>query len=212
MAAEVGELSPGEGFQGIIDMTKHGLINNRDRFSSPKDVQDASQRILRGLFPSWLLPAFRVMFAKPMPQVSGRMIALVTAVTCQWLMGPMEITNANTTRATLGTETGGLGIKVSRCRFLEESGCVSVCLNCCKIPTQRFFSEDMGVPMTMTPDYDDFSCQFDFLQTPLDPEMDEAYNVPCFSQCSTQRREPYLRGEDRASGNNVCADSVSRKL
>lgn len=43
-----------------------------------------------------------------------------------------------------------------RCRYLEESGCASVCLNSCKFPTQRFFMEDMGLPLTMTPNYDDF--------------------------------------------------------
>lgn len=43
-----------------------------------------------------------------------------------------------------------------RCRYLEETGCASVCLNSCKFPTQRFFMEGMGLPLTMTPNYDDF--------------------------------------------------------
>jgi Beta-carotene isomerase D27-like, C-terminal len=27
-------------------------------------------------------------------------------------------------------------MQVERCRVLEQSGCASVCVNCCKIPTQ----------------------------------------------------------------------------
>jgi hypothetical protein len=26
-------------------------------------------------------------------------------------------------------------------------------------PPQEFFAKDMGLPLTMTPNYDDFSCQ-----------------------------------------------------
>jgi hypothetical protein len=114
-----------------------------------------------------------------------------------------------------------------RCRYLEEAGCASICINSCKVPTQEFFAKDMcvrhgiiafqnwiwnwiwmhmhvsahvsvplpsplceqphrkqprldltlairptdtdlvdcsslcrGLPLTMTPNYDDFSCQF----------------------------------------------------
>jgi len=30
------------------------------------------------------------------------------------------------------------GLKIEKCRFLETSGCLSTCVNACKIPTQRF--------------------------------------------------------------------------
>ena len=36
-----------------------------------------------------------------------------------------------------------------RCRYLEETGCASVCINSCKLPTQAFFAQDMGLPLTM---------------------------------------------------------------
>lgn len=46
---------------------------------------------------------------------------------------------------------------------LKRPGCAA-CLragavNSCKVPTQEFFARDMGLPLTMTPNYDDFSCQ-----------------------------------------------------
>lgn len=52
-----------------------------------------------------------------------------------------------------------MGVLVERCRYLEQAGCVSICVNSCKVPTQEFFAKDMGLPLTMTPDYEDFSCQ-----------------------------------------------------
>ena len=75
------------------------------------------------------------------------------------------------------------GLLVKRCRFLEESGCASVCVNACKIPTQNFFLEDMGLPLTMTPDYETHECQFAFGKTPDSQEEFEAKNTPCLSRC-----------------------------
>lgn len=46
------------------------------------------------------------------------------------------------------------------CRYLEEAGCASVCINSCKVPTQAFFERHMGLPLEMKPNYEDFSCQF----------------------------------------------------
>ena len=53
----------------------------------------------------------------------------------------------------------GYGVLVQRCRYLEQSGCAAVCVNSCKVPTQEFFATKMGIPLTMTPNYEDFSCQ-----------------------------------------------------
>eukprot|EP00884_Botryococcus_braunii_P023672 jgi/Botrbrau1/998/Bobra.114_1s0036.1 len=74
-----------------------------------------------------------------------------------------------------------------RCRYLEQTGCASVCINSCKLPTQEFFAKDMGLPLTMTPNYDDFSCQFSFGMVPPPPGKDEALATPCFRQCPSKR-------------------------
>jgi hypothetical protein len=77
------------------------------------------------------------------------------------------------------------GLLVKRCRFLEESGCASICVNCCKIPTQNFFMEDMGLPLTMTPDYETHECQFSFGVVPDEQGELDARNIPCLSRCPT---------------------------
>ena len=50
------------------------------------------------------------------------------------------------------------GLLVEKCRFLETAGCARTCLHACKIPTQRFFLEEMGLPVTMLPNMTDFRC------------------------------------------------------
>ena len=48
------------------------------------------------------------------------------------------------------------GLLVEKCRFLESAGCAKTCLHACKIPTQRFFLEEMGLPVTLLPNMTDF--------------------------------------------------------
>lgn len=33
------------------------------------------------------------------------------------------------------------------------------CVNLCKSPVQTFFTEQLGMPLTMNPNFDDFSCE-----------------------------------------------------
>lgn len=82
----------------------------------------------------------------------------------------------------------GHGVAVERCRYLEQTGCAACCINSCKVPTQEFFANEMGLPLTMTPNYEDFSCQFSFGLTPPSEDEDEAFKTPCFTQCPTKRR------------------------
>ncbi|CAN0196751.1 unnamed protein product [Ascophyllum nodosum] len=77
----------------------------------------------------------------------------------------------------------GQGLLVERCRFLESAGCASICMNTCKVPTEDFFMKDMGLALEMTPNYEDFSCQFSFNKTPLPRDVDDSFRVACFEQC-----------------------------
>ncbi len=35
------------------------------------------------------------------------------------------------------------------CRYLAESNCAAMCTNLCKSPVQTFFTEELGMPLTM---------------------------------------------------------------
>ena len=75
------------------------------------------------------------------------------------------------------------GVLVKRCRILEESKCISVCMNSCKIPTQNFFQTYMGTNLTMTPNYETGECQFAFGKCPSMEEEQQIMNTPCYSIC-----------------------------
>lgn len=180
MVAHLGVDSRQQGYDAIIDLTRK--LNTR--YARAEDTQHATQNILRSLFPSWLLPAFRAMFSRPFPEFSCQLNAWVTALTCQWLMGPSKV---NDVELPDGTTAKSQGVLVERCRYLEQSGCASICINSCKAPTQRFFLEDMALPLTMTPNYEDFSCQFAFGVQPQPEVQDEAFQSACFTSCPSKQ-------------------------
>lgn len=196
-------------YDAIIDLTR--TLNTMHMH--PTDTQATTRAILISLFPLWLLPAFTVMFSRPFPEFSCRLNAWVTALTCQWLMGPCKVVDIECAD---GTVAGGMGVQVERCRYLEESGCAGVCINSCKIPTQvnmgaacvvplycgipdatrgvyaqntqEFFAQHMGLPLTMTPDYETLSCTFAFSQVPPPLGEEDAFKTPCLAMCPTARK------------------------
>lgn len=178
MAEQVGVDSnlQADNYEGLMELT--AALNAR--YSDRKQVHAIAQNVLRCLFPSWLPGAFTWMFAKPFPEFSARMNAWATMIAGVWLMGECELNDSEIDGGKIGVKQGVL---VKRCRFLEESGCASVCINSCKIPTQNFFIEDMGLPLTMTPDYETGECQFSFGLTVSSEGEFDAKKTPCISRC-----------------------------
>lgn len=182
------------GYDGLMDLVWE-LQGGR---SSARDVSAATRRVLNSLFPPGLPAAFKVLFAGPMPELSCRMNAFVTALTCKWLMGPCEV---NDVELPGGRVLPGRGVKVERCKFLEEAGCAAVCMNTCKIPTETFFREDMGLDLTMEPNYDDFSCQFSFGKQPEAATTADLHSTRCFQSCS---QKAALFDDSRGPGADPC--------
>ncbi|KAK9832816.1 hypothetical protein WJX81_004138 [Elliptochloris bilobata] len=178
MVAALGRDSSRDGYDAIVELTH--LLN---KYQTAKETQAVTRAILKSLFPPWLPAAFKVLFSRPLPGLSCQMNAYVTMLTCQWLMGPCKVNDVELDGGRIGK---GHGVLVERCRYLEETKCASVCINSCKLPTQEFFREDMGLSLTMTPDYNDFSCQFSFGRVPPPEEGDEALATPCFAHGSLQ--------------------------
>ena len=81
-------------------------------------------------------------------------------------------------------QTWRSGVQIKKCRYLEASGCVGMCVNMCQQPTQDFFSTQFGLPLTMTPNFEDLSCEMIFGQQAPVLEADSCFNQPCFAhQC-----------------------------
>ncbi|KAL3849666.1 hypothetical protein ACJIZ3_011548 [Penstemon smallii] len=181
MAQEIGWDSEKPGYDGLIDVAHRIMIGR-----SNSEATEAAVRIIKSLFPPWLLEFYKTLIT-PIAggKVAAVMVARVTAVTCQWLMGTCTV---NSVELPNGSSWSS-GVFVEKCKYLDESKCVGVCINTCKLPTQTFFKEYMGVPLLMEPNFSDFSCQFKFGLLP--PEDDSVLKEPCLETCPTanQRRK-----------------------
>lgn len=201
------------GYDGMISIVREIM----ETAPSPQAVVAKSRNTLNSLFPDWpptfglagdrvgLLFWFEVLFARPFPAFSSKLNAWVTWWAAQWLMGQCELLDLEPTSDrgsgsddddTTTTTTPRVGdggkqlVLVKRCRYLEAGSCASLCVNSCKLPTQQFFNEDMGVPMRMIPDFLTFECRFEFGVAPTLRDEDEARSVSCFSQCTSKKKRP----------------------
>ena len=157
----------------------------------PREAGRAFGTFLR-LFPDW--------FAK-------RHAAFVTPMLLPWLVGAAEVNDvpekyeaakgseeeeeehmvpANAFEGLVGRRSKKSGYKqgvlVKRCKVLEQSGCVSVCKNVCKIPTETFFTDVVGLPVTLVPNYETLECQFCYGRVADGTEGEEAGG--CYVGCA----------------------------
>jgi hypothetical protein len=138
-----------------------------------------------------------VIFARNFLGFAEKLNAWVTWWAAQWLMGTCTLEDV--AEEDMGSMVGGLDgraqlLRVHRCRYLEESQCASICVNTCKMPTQAFFNEDMGVPMVMEPNYDTLECKFKFGVRPSPADEAEARATPCFATCDQRSLRTAHRG------------------
>jgi len=205
LVRELGRDAPEARFAGVITLVRSLLGESA---GNAAEVEAASRRVLVSLFPDWpprppdgfkvngvepkgrkgLLFWFELLFATPFPAFSSKLNAWVTWWAGQWLMGPCTIEDLPSEKEEYGGKVVvGDGtnqqLLVRRCRFLEEAGCASVCVNACKMPTQAFFNKEMGVPMRMVPDYETLECRFQFGIEPTREDEADARNAPCFAAC-----------------------------
>ena len=179
VASEMNLTSAPASYQELIFRINQ-LTESRPTF----EVNDAGKNMLTRLFPAWLLKQYQWMFARPFPQFSAWMNAWVTHWTTQWLMGNSSVIDLPLPDGSLAFQQG---LKIEKCRFLETSGCLQTCIHACKIPTQRFFLEEMGLPVTLSPNISDYSCTFEFGFAPLPLEDDPIASSSCLPICSKRK-------------------------
>ncbi|PIA32777.1 hypothetical protein AQUCO_04300010v1 [Aquilegia coerulea] len=186
MVEEVGWDSDKPGYDGLIEVANQLMVKTPNN----AETVEASVRILRSLFPPFLLELFKMLVA-PLGRgkVAAIMVARVTALSCQWLMGSCKVNSI----VLPDGSTWKTGVLVEKCKYLEESKCVGICINTCKLPTQAFINDYMGVPLVMEPDFSDYSCQFKFGVHPPINEEDKTLSEPCLAICPTATRRRELR-------------------
>jgi hypothetical protein len=181
MAIALGQNSPLSGYDGFVDLSRR-IMQGR----SAQEQQVLVGVILRSLIPPPILWAIRSLV------VPTRRIcewnAWFASVLFEWLVGPCDWIEADVVDAHGNVQRQKSRVHIQKCRYLEQSGCVGMCVNMCKLPTQSFFCHDFGIPVQLTPNFEDFSCEMTFGQVPAPLETEEAYHQPCLTEhCETAR-------------------------
>lgn len=144
--------------------------------------REQQRQVVRQVLLSMLPPAAPQQFRKLFPPTkwAAEFNAAVAVPFFYWLVGPSKVVEV---------EVNGVkqksGVHIKKCRYLESSGCVGMCVNMCKLPTQDFFTQEFGLPLTMNPNFDDMSCEMIFGQEPPPFEQDPVAKQPCLPRlCS----------------------------
>jgi hypothetical protein len=178
MAIAVGQPTDVPGYEGFVELSRQIM-----RGRNAQEQQQVVAIVLQSLVPGAALYLIRTLFSPT--RLVCELNAWFATQLFEWLVGPCEVQSVEVTDAKGQSRLQRSGVQIKKCRYLESSGCVGMCVNMCKLPTQRFFTEDFGIPLTMTPNFDDLSCEMVFGQMPPEPEHDPVYQEACLvTECS----------------------------
>jgi Beta-carotene isomerase D27-like, C-terminal len=193
-------------YSSFVDLARAIQVH----YPHPADQRQAILGMLTGILPRWLMGLYKLLF--PPSRFSAELNAFMCTLVSHWLIGPSQVvaaevtllspadqkqltptTTATDSSSSSSSSSGGLvatttetwrsAVKVERCRYLETSQCKGACMNLCKLPTEAFFAQSLGMPLHMEPNFEDLSCTFTFgVHAPL-PEHDPLLKEPCYKEC-----------------------------
>ncbi|CAO2205551.1 unnamed protein product [Urochloa humidicola] len=155
-------------YESFVDVSRRVMVGR-----TRAQQQEAVREVLLSMLPPGAPEQFRKLF--PPTRWACEFNAALTVPFFHWLVGPSEV---------IEVEVDGVkqksGVLIKKCRYLENSGCVGMCVNMCKIPTQDFFTNEFGLPLTMNPNFEDMSCEMIYGQVPPPLEEDPVSKQPCY--------------------------------
>ncbi|CAI5530716.1 unnamed protein product [Closterium sp. Naga37s-1] len=201
MEQQIGEVATRKGgYEAFVEVSRR-VMQGR----SAAEQRAIVANVLMSLLPPNAPATFRKLF--PPSKWSAEINAAITVPGFKWLVGPCQLKEVE-----VNGQKQMSGVQITKCRYLEVSGCVGMCVNMCKLPTQDFFTNDFGLPLTMTPStsltmtpstsltmtpstsltmtpnfedmsyFEDMSCEMVFGQMPPPLSEDPALSQPCFAQ------------------------------
>ncbi|GKY91068.1 hypothetical protein MPSEU_000079600 [Mayamaea pseudoterrestris] len=185
-----GVTSSKPGIDGLLDQGRTFMLQpNQTSEAQHKMVYDT----LGGLMTPVLPPFYRIFMSGIVPKIGsdwdGKQLgpwfyapwltSIVTPPFFGFLVGPSYPNRRKDGK--LG------GLLVEKCKFLQESGCKGLCLHQCKLPAQQFFQEELGVALTVSPNFETQECQWSFGETPLPPAQDPSFPKGCLVGCESRK-------------------------
>ncbi|MDJ1181760.1 DUF4033 domain-containing protein [Roseofilum casamattae] len=178
MSAALGARTSKKGYEGFVDISKQ-IMQGRNAL----EQQHLVKKVLNSLIPAPILTLLRALISPNQWVCESN--AWFAAHLFEWLVGPCHLEDVEIISENNTSSWQKSNVKIEKCRYLEQSGCVGLCINLCKLPTQDFFTQQFGIPLTMNPNFEDFSCDMIFGQTPPALEQEEVFQQPCLKQhCS----------------------------
>lgn len=153
------------------------------------------KQTLAGLMTPFLPPFYRIFMSGIVPKNLGTdydgkqvgpwfyapfLTSFVTPTFFGFLVGPSYVNRRK------DGQLGGL--VVEKCKFLQESGCKGLCLHQCKLPAQQFFKEELGLPLTVQPNFETQECQWSFGEEPVPPKEDPYFPSGCLVGCESRKQ------------------------
>lgn len=202
-----GVTSDKEGINGLLEQGRTFMLQ---KGQTPEAQHQMVYNTLKSLMTPILPPFYRLFMSGIIPKVNspwdGKQLgpwfyapfltSFVTPTFFGFLVGPSR---PNRRR------DGALGgLVVEKCKFLQESGCKGLCLHQCKLPAQKFFAEELGLPLTVSPNFVTQECQWSFGEVPLLPSEDPAFPSGCLNGCSSRIELFATIGKDAARKVDLC--------
>ncbi|XP_042011910.1 beta-carotene isomerase D27, chloroplastic-like isoform X4 [Salvia splendens] len=165
-----------EGYEGLVEAAT--MASRRFNSIQQKGVVIDT---LKAALPAPLLLLIKK--TAPPSKFSRELFAVFTTIFFAWLIGPCQVKESEFE----GRKENNV-VYVPKCRFLEETNCVGMCTNLCKMPSQLFIKDSLGMPITMVPNFEDMSCEMKFGVEPPPQSLDPAFTQPCYKQCKAIKR------------------------
>ncbi|XP_041009002.1 beta-carotene isomerase D27, chloroplastic-like [Juglans microcarpa x Juglans regia] len=162
------------GYESLVEAAKVASQN-----FNPIQQKEVIIQALERAFPRPILSLIKILL--PQSKFAREYFAVFTTVFFAWLVGPCEVRELE-----LNGRREKNVVHIKKCRFLEETGCVGLCVNLCKMPSQTFIKDSFGIPVNMVPNFDDMSCEMIFGQDPPASTEDPALKQPCYKQCKAK--------------------------
>jgi len=169
IAKALGQKEVPPGYSGFVSLSK-AVMNGRNS----QEQRDLIRVVLQSIIPGFVLKAIRTLFTPN--QTVCELNAWFASLLFEWLVGSLSVKEVE-----INGKKQKSGVQIKKCRYLEQSGCAAMCINLCKVPTQNFFTEEFGIPLTMIPNFEDFSCEMIFGQMPPPPDRDSAFMQSCLT-------------------------------
>lgn len=185
-----GVTSPKEGILGLVDQGRTFMLKPGQ---TPETQHKMVSDTLAGLMTPVLPPFYRIFMSGIVPKIGTEfdgkqfgpwfyapwLTSVVTPTFFGFLVGPSRPNHRK------DGQLGGL--VVEKCKFLQESGCKGLCLHQCKLPAQQFFKDELGLPLTVSPNFVTQECQWSFGESPLPASEDPSFPTGCLVGCESRK-------------------------